>query len=161
MKEEYRNDTPLLEEIKTQTKILLPIIKVLREEFGDEKASLIIKKALCPHIREVYLEIGERKTGKPFEKWNKTWDEIRPRIGDNVEREIIVNDNMKKEYNVKKCKFAEYFKEINEPELGKILMCDFDYYVAEIGKPVVELIRTKTLMDGDDQCDFRYTFKSE
>ena len=37
-------------------------------------------------------------------------------------------------------------------------MCDFDYYVAEIGKPVVELTRTKTLMDGDDQCDFRYVF---
>ena len=158
MNEECTNDMPLLEEIKTQTKILLPILKVLREEFGDAKTLSIMKKALCPHIREVYLSIGERKTGNSFEKWNKTWDEIRPRIGENVEREFIVNNNKKKDYNVKKCKFAEYFREINEPELGKILMCDFDYYVAEIGKPVVELTRTKTLMDGDDQCDFRYVF---
>ena len=161
MKEESINEMPLLEEIKTQTKILLPVIKVLREEFGDEKTSMIIKKALCPHIRNVYLKIGERKIGTPFEKWNKTWDEIRPRIGENVEREYIVNDNKKREYNVNRCKFAEYFREINEPELGKMLMCDFDYYVAEIGKPAVKLTRTKTLMDGDDQCDFRYSFNLE
>src|SRR5574344_2300321 len=99
MNEECTNDMSLLEEIKTQTKILLPILKVLREEFGDAKASSIIKKALCPHIREVYLNIGKRKTGNCFEKWNKTWDEIRPRIGENVEREIIVNNNKKKDYN--------------------------------------------------------------
>ena len=160
MNEENVNTMPLLEEIKTQVKVILPILKVLRDEFGEDKAGKILKKALCPYIRDVYLEIGERKTGTPFEKWNKTWDEIRPRIGENVEREFIVNDNKKKEYNVKKCKFAEYFREINEPELGNILMCDFDYYVAEIGKPTVELTRTKTLMDGGDCCDFRYSFNA-
>lgn len=161
MEEECMNITPLLEEIKAQTKILLPVIYALREEFGNEKAATIIKRALCPHVRDTYLKIGERKTGSPFEKWNKTWDEIRPRIGDDVQREFIANDSKRKDYLVKRCRFAEYFRSINEPELGGILMCDFDYYVAEIGKPVVDLQRTKTLMNGDDHCDFCYSFNPE
>jgi hypothetical protein len=156
-----KNEITLLEEIRIQVEIIMPILSALKSEFGDEKAYSIIRKSLCPHIRDVYHNIGKRKSGNPFKKWNDVWDEIRPRIGQNVERDYIVNDNNSRHYNVKKCKFAEYFKELNEPELGKILMCDFDYYIAEIGEPVVELARTKTIMDGDDCCDFRYTFNHD
>jgi hypothetical protein len=151
----------LLEEIRIQVEIIMTILSTLKNEFGEEKAYSIIRKSLCPHIRDVYHNIGKRKSGSPFEKWNDVWDEIRPRIGQNVERDYIINDDKNRNYNVKRCKFADYFKELNEPELGKILMCDFDYYIAEIGKPIVELTRTKTIMEGADCCDFRYTFNHD
>ncbi|MBN2039876.1 MAG: L-2-amino-thiazoline-4-carboxylic acid hydrolase [Spirochaetes bacterium] len=151
----------LLEEIKIQTKVIMPILNELRVELGKEKADNLTAKALRLFVRNVYLQIGERKSGNPFEKWKKVWDELRPRIGDNVEREFLKNDSSTKDYNVNRCKFAEYFKEINEPELGKILMCDFDYYIAEVGKPVVELTRTQTIMEGADHCDFRYCFNKK
>jgi len=95
----------------------------------------------------VYHKIGEQKPGGPLEKWEKVWDEIRPRIGNNVEREYIRNDDSAREYNVKRCVFAEFFKEIGEPELGTMLMCDFDYYIAEIGAPTVMLTRTQTIKE--------------
>jgi len=155
------NQITLFEEIRIQAEIIMPILSTLKREFGDEKAYSIIRKSLCPHIRDMYHNIGKRKSGSPFKKWNDTWDEIRPRIGQNVERDYIVNDNSNKQYDVKRCKFAEYFMELNEPELGKILMCDFDHYIAEIGEPVVELTRTKTIMEGADCCDFRYTFNHD
>jgi len=151
----------LFDEIRIQVEIIMPILSTLKSEFGEEKAYSLIKKALRPHIREVYHNIGKRKSGSPFKKWNDVWDEIRPRIGLCVERAYITNDNNNRQYNVHRCKFADYFRELNEPELGKILMCDFDYYIAEIGKPVVELTRTKTIMEGCDCCDFRYTFNHD
>ena len=58
-------------------------------------------------------------------------------------------------------RFAEFFKDIGEPELGTILMCDFDFYIAEIGEPIVELTRTQTIMEGADHCDFCYRFNKE
>ncbi len=152
------NKLPLLDEIKVQTKVIKTILDALRAELGKEKADALIYNALRPHIRDVYHKIGKRKSGNPYEKWEKVWEEIRPRIGENVEREFVINDSNACEYNVRKCKFAEFFKEIGEPELGMIMMCDFDYYIAEIGKPVVELTRTQTLMEGADYCDFRYRF---
>jgi hypothetical protein len=59
------------------------------------------------------------------------------------------------------CKFAEFFKELGEPELGMIMMCDFDYYLAEIGEPFVELTRTQTIMEGASYCDFCYRFNKK
>ncbi|RPH47517.1 MAG: hypothetical protein EHM85_19675 [Desulfobacteraceae bacterium] len=149
---------PLFDEIKIQTKVILPILNALRAELGKEKADTLICNALRPHVRDVYHQIGERKSGTPHEKWEQVWDEVRPRIGENVERDFIKNDSNGREYNVKRCRFAEYFKELNEPELGTILMCDFDYYIAEIGDPIVELTRTQTIMEGADHCDFCYRF---
>jgi hypothetical protein len=161
MNNNEENEIPLFEEIRIQVEILMPILSTLKIEFGEEKAYSIIRKALCPHIRGVYHNIGKRKFGNPFKKWNDVWDEIRPRIGQNVERDFIINDNNSRQYDVKGCKFADYFRKIKEPELGKILMCDFDYYIAEIGEPIVHLTRTKTIMEGADCCDFRYTFNHD
>ena len=155
------NRIPLLDEIKIQTKVIKPILDALRVEMGKEKADTLIGNALRTHVRNVYHQIGERKSGNPYEKWEKVWDELRPRIGENVEREIIINDRNAREYNVRRCRFAEYFKELGEPELGIIMMCDFDYYIAEIGQPVVELTRTQTIMEGADYCDFCYRFKKK
>jgi hypothetical protein len=152
---------PLFDEVKLQAQILVPIINELRIELGKKKADELIGKAIRPYVRSVYHKIGERKSGEPFEKWEKAWDEIRPRIGNDVEREYIRNDDSSREYNVKRCRFAEFFKEIGEPELGTMLMCDFDYYIAEIGAPIVVLTRTQTIMEGADHCDFCYTFKKE
>jgi len=152
---------PLLDELKIQAQILVPIINELRTELGKKEADELAGKAIRPHVRSVYHKIGERKSGSPFEKWEKVWEEIRPRIGDDVEREYIKNDDSARESNVKRCRFAEFFKEIGEPELGKMLMCDFDYYIAEIGAPVISLTRTQTIIEGADHCDFRYCFKKE
>ena len=162
MNENYimnKKEIPLLDEIKLQTDVIIPILNTLRKELGKEKADKLICDALRPHVRSVYHKIGEQKSGTPFEKWEKVWAEIRPRIGDNVEREYLKNDEYSRNYNVHRCKFAEFFKELGEPELGMILMCDFDYYIAEIGSPVVELTRTQTIMEGADHCDFCYRFK--
>lgn len=151
----------LFDEVRLQTQVIIPILHALRKELGKKKADTLIRQALRGHIREVYHQLGEEKTGSPREKWEKVWDELRPRIGDNVEREFIKNDDHGREYNVKRCRFAEFFKALGEPELGTILMCDFDYYIAEIGAPVVELTRTQTIMEGADHCDFCYRFKKE
>ena len=157
---ENESQVSIFDEIKIQTQVILPILNSLRAEIGKEKADKIVFDTLKVIIRRKYHEIGKRKSGNPYEKWVQTWDEVRPRIGDNVERDFIKNDSTGRIYNVTRCKFAEYFKEINEPELGMRLMCDFDQYIAEIGEPIVKFTRTKTIMEGGNTCDFCYVFNN-
>ncbi len=159
-----QNDTTpisLFDEIKIQTKVLVPLLRKMRKELGKQKADDLLGEALRQHVRETYHKIGKRKSGSPMEKWRKVWDEIRPRIGDDVERDILRDDDTGRIYNVNRCKFADFFRELGEPELGTMLMCDFDYYIAEIGAPVVELTRTQTIMEGADHCDFCYRFRAD
>ena len=159
MSAQVEKSIPLLAEVKLQAQVLIPILRTLRMEMGKDKADVIVARALRDWVRSVYLRIGEKQVGSPREKWQGVWNELRPRIGDVVERELLRDDNDARDYNVKRCGFAEFFKALGEPELGALLVCDFDYYVAEVGAPTVELTRTQTIMEGAPYCDFRYRFK--
>ncbi len=61
-----------------------------------------------------------------------------------------------------RCPYAEFFRALNEPELGAILMCEADIHLAEeIGGDDVEFSRTRTIMNGADYCDFRIRMRSD
>jgi hypothetical protein len=151
----------LFDEVKIQAQVIVPLLRALRTELGKDKADALFSQALRDWVRAVYHRIGERKPGNAREKWEGVWDELRPRIGDDVEREFMRNDDAAREYNVTRCRYAEFFKALGEPELGVILLCDFDFHIAEIGAPAVEFTRTQTIMKGAAYCDFRYRFKRE
>jgi hypothetical protein len=57
--------------------------------------------------------------------------------------------------DVTDCVYARFFKELGEPELGFLLLCSADFDQVE-EMPSVELVRTQTIMQGADHCDFRY-----
>jgi len=59
----------------------------------------------------------------------------------------------------KHCLWADIFKELGAADLGKIMLCDTDYLTAEVFHPHIRLERTKTIMDGDDCCNFVYRIK--
>ena len=147
----------LFDEVKLQAQVLVPLLAVRRSR--QDKADALVGQALREYVRALYQRIGEQKPGDAREKWEGVWDELRPRIGDAVEREFIRNDDDAREYNVTRCSYAEFFKALGEPELGAILLCDFDFYIAEVGAPAVELTRTQTIMKGAAYCDFRYRFR--
>ena len=149
----------LFDEVKIQTQVLMPILSALRAELGKDKTDTLVRQPLRDWVRSVYHRIGEQKPGIARQKWDGVWDELRPRIGDVVTREFIRDDDEAREYNVTRCRFAEFFKALGEPELGEILLCDYDYYIAEVGAPAVELTRTQTIMKGAAYCDFRYRFR--
>jgi hypothetical protein len=57
---------------------------------------------------------------------------------------------------VTRCRYAEFYKELGEPELGFLLVCTADFAVADGFGGDVKLTRTQTIMQGAPHCDFRY-----
>jgi hypothetical protein len=150
----------LLDEVKLQAEVILPVLRALRAEFGRPRADAIVGDALRQWARTLYHRIGESKSGTPRQKWDAVWaEDMRPRIGDAVDREMLRDDGTVREYNITRCRYAEFFKGLGEPELGGILLCDSDFHIAEIGAANVEFKRTQTIMQGAPYCDFRYRFK--
>ncbi|MGD9880656.1 MAG: L-2-amino-thiazoline-4-carboxylic acid hydrolase [Reyranella sp.] len=150
----------LLDEVKLQAEVILPVLRALRAELGRSRADAIVGDALRQWARALYHRIGESKPGMPREKWDAVWaEDMRPRIGAAVDREMLRDDGTVREYNVTRCQYAEFFKSLGEPELGGILLCDSDFHIAEIGGANVEFRRTQTIMQGAPYCDFRYRFK--
>jgi hypothetical protein len=49
-------DIPLIEQVKIQAQVLVPLVKALQAELGEERANAIVRKALA----DLYRKYGER-----------------------------------------------------------------------------------------------------
>ena len=54
------------------------------------------------------------------------------------------------------CRYAEFYRELGEPELGFLLVCSADFLMAAGFDPDITLTRTQTIMQGASHCDPRY-----
>ncbi len=63
--------------------------------------------------------------------------------------------------DVTRCRYAEFYKELGEPELGFLLVCGADFTTVEGFDSDIKLTRTQTIMQGASHCDFRYTRSRE
>jgi len=61
-------------------------------------------------------------------------------------------------YTVTECIWTDIMKKLEATDLGKITMCDLDFVTADLYNPHISLIRKKTLMNGDEHCDFTYVW---
>ena len=149
----------LLDEVKLQAAVILPVLRSLRAEIGKDKADRIVGDSLRQWARDLYHRIGEAKPGTPREKWDAVWaEDMRPRIGDAVDRDMLKDDGTVREYNVTRCTYAEFFRDLGEPELGALLVCKTDFDIAATGEGEVSLERAQTIMQGAPSCTFRYKF---
>lgn len=73
--------------------------------------------------------------------------------------EIIEKTDKAFELKYTECLFAKTFRESNAPEIGYAAMCYPDYAFIRAFNPKMEMIRTKTLMQGDDCCNPRVVWK--
>ena len=60
------------------------------------------------------------------------------------------------EIDVTQCRYAQFYKELGESELGFLLVCSSDFPFAEGLGADIKLTRTQTIMQGASHCDFRY-----
>jgi hypothetical protein len=61
-------------------------------------------------------------------------------------------------FDVVRCPVADYFRKEGAIDLCSASWCNLDYALAEMTRE--KLIRTKTLVRGDDRCDFRLSEKT-
>jgi len=109
----------------------------------------------------VFQSLGAEAKGSPREKWASVSAATMRRIGSDIDIEWVKQDANEIEFNVIGCRYADLFRQLGEPELGSILLCEGDIHVAELGAPEVQFTRTQTIMQGAEYCDFHYRMKSE
>jgi hypothetical protein len=148
-------DIPLIERARIQAQVLVPLLKALQADLGEERANAIVRKALG----DLYRQFGEE-----FWRSRKSQD-----VGDNMasafktfaagnalDYDVIKRTPDAFEVNVTGCRYARFYQELGVPELGFLLVCSADFTMADGYDPDVRLTRTQTIMQGASHCDFRY-----
>ncbi len=146
---------PVIEQAKIQAQLLVPLIKSLQAELGKERADALVRKAIGDH----YRRLGE--------KWWRTKNSTN--VGNNLasafasfskgsalDYSVHTQSQDTYEIDVTRCQYAQFYQELDEPELGFLLVCSVDFPFADGFDPDVKLTRTQTIMQGASHCDFRY-----
>ena len=151
-------DIALIEQVKIQAQVLVPLVKTLQAELGEERANAIVRKALGDlyrkHGEKWWRAQGARNLG---EKMASTFDRFA--AGDALDYQVVKQAPDAFEVNVTECRYAEFYNEIGAPELGFLLTCSADFSMTEGFGGGVQLTRTQTIMQGASHCDFRYALK--
>jgi predicted ArsR family transcriptional regulator len=149
---------PLIEQVKIQAQVLVPLVRTLQAELGEERANALVHKSLGA----LYRQFGEawcrqqgtrtfdEKVGIAFETFA---------AGDALDYEVLKQTTDSFELNVTGCRYAKFYQELGAPELGFLLICSADFRFFEGFGSDVQLTRTQTIMQGADHCDFRYKLK--
>ncbi len=61
-------DIPLIEQVKIQAQVLVPLVKALQAELGEERANAIVRKALGDLYRKYGEKCGARREAVTLEK---------------------------------------------------------------------------------------------
>jgi len=144
-----------MERAKAQAQVLVPLVKALQVELGEERANAIVRKTLGSVFRRLGEQWWQSKQsthlGENMESALASWAR-----DDALDYSVRAKSQDIYEVDVTGCRYAHFYKELGEPELGFLLVCSQDFSFAEGLDPDIKLTRTQTIMQGASHCDFRY-----
>ena len=146
---------PVIEQAKIQAQVLVPLIKALQAELGAERANVLVRKALGETYRrygdEFWRTKNEKNLGKTMTSAFNTYA-----AANALDYTVIEQSPDAFAIDVTACRYADFYRELGEPELGFLLVCSADFDTADGFDQDIKLARTQTIMQGASHCDFRY-----
>lgn len=160
MTREQATPLSLMQRVEIQTEVLVPLLRHLRAELGQEAANELVYPVLRSCMKDWIASIAATG-GSPTENWRTTSDTIAEMFTGELDMEVVEQAAGKLSVDVTRCRYAEFFRGLGEPELGAILTCELDNHIADRSAPDVVMSRDTTLMAGGDHCPFRYRIATD
>ena len=145
----------VIEQAKIQAQVLVPLVKALQVELGEARANALVRDALGDLFRGFGEEFWQSRTDKSLGKAVSAAFKAYA-VDDALAYDVIEQSEDAFAIDIRRCRYAEFYKELGEPELGFLLVCSADFDVAKGFGGDVKLTRTQTIMQGASHCDFRY-----
>jgi hypothetical protein len=154
-KERLSVGVSVIRQAKIQAQVLVPLVKALQAELGEGRANAIVRRALGDLYRRFGEEFWRAKNEKDLGRVMASSFATYARE-DALDYRVIEQSHDAFAIDVTGCRYAEFYKELGEPELGFLLVCSADFTTAEGFGSDIKLTRTQTIMEGASYCDFRY-----
>ena len=148
----------MVERRKIEGGVMIPLVQAFQRAIGKERANEI--------ARDVILELA-RKDG---ERWAEQYGKDLAALdkvsgvwsgGGSLKIEPLGKSPEKLDFNVTRCQYAEFYKELGLPELGYLFHCNRDFAMVQGFNPELALKRSQTIMQGATHCDFRFAAKGK
>ena len=154
-KEEHQADPSHLACREIQAPLVSALIQGFAREFGEDDALAIAREVIREDAIQSGRSLAERFSGNSLETLLKIVQEVWAEDGTMEVSNINISDRTL-DFDVTSCRYAEMYKRLGIQGLGCLLSCSRDSPFLDGFNPEMELVRTKTIMEGADHCDFRY-----
>ncbi|MFZ3048268.1 MAG: L-2-amino-thiazoline-4-carboxylic acid hydrolase [Desulfatirhabdiaceae bacterium] len=141
-----------------EVRIVAPLVDAMSQKFGRpvvlEVLSRVVENMGLSSGREAALRVcGDSlpHLARGIEIWSRDGALELEHLSGNEERLF---------FNVRRCRYAEMYRELGLTELGMILSCGRDFAFSRGFNPRLKLQRTQTIMAGQNYCDFRFCLES-
>ena len=145
----------LLQQRGIEADVLIPFIRRLEAEMGEERAHAVAREVIEEIARQQGRNVAEalgRTDIEGFTHVKESWGGA----GGDLTIETLRQDGEHLDFNVVGCRFAEMYRGMGAEGLGFLLSCSRDYSLSEGYSDDLRLERTQTIMQGAPYCDFRY-----
>jgi hypothetical protein len=120
----------------------------------------LLKRAASDEATKSGLADAQKLPQNDFAAFKAQIKKLQDRFWQHVVTYEIVEDTEKAiEAKGTECLWAKTFREANASDIGYAAICYPDYASAQAFNPKLKLIRTKTLMQGDDCCNHRWVWE--
>ena len=148
-------DLPILERRRIEAMILKHVLDVITERSGRAEAEAVIgatcSRSAIEQGKALAEDLGHAPNLSDFADILPNWTKE-----DALEMDMLVTEPDEMAFNVTRCRYAEMYQEMGVGDIGHLLSCNRDGDFCVGYNPEIELTRTKTIMKGASQCDFRY-----
>ena len=141
-----------------QTPIVSALIEGFAEEFGTDKTKALAREIICKDAALSGKTLAKKYSGNSLNELWKIVKEIWAKDGTMEIENLTLSEKCLK-FDVTRCRYAEMYERLGSKKLGNLLSCCRDFAFTEGFNPEFKLVRTKTIMDGNDICDFCYISK--
>jgi hypothetical protein len=134
----------------------IPAMKSLQKQIGKERFIRMLQQGVAE------AAVVEMAKNPPPNRDFATWvSGMRTALVQNALTYTVIEDSPKAlEVRVTECLWARIFREEGAADIGYAGICHPDFAAASAFNPKIKLVRSKTLMQGRDCCDLRYTVES-
>jgi predicted ArsR family transcriptional regulator len=150
------------EHIREKYSPSVTLARELEKVMGKEKAHKIIREAYEKEAAQWSAEAGERMGIKSFQDFlgyiKKTYGSP---YWSHVLTYTLEEAPSEYRFTCTECLNAKVLREMGAADLGYIMLCNTDFASTSAFHPKLSLRRTKTLMQGDDCCDFHCIWKED
>jgi len=137
----------------------IPVLRNLEKSLGNDKFFEMLKQASSEkgalQAREWAETVPKNDLAtftsvfkNPYRFWTHT-----------CAYDILQYSDKTVEVKYTECLWADVFRDAGAADIGYAAFCHGDFAVAGSCNPKIRLIRTKTLMEGNDCCNHRYVFE--
>ena len=138
---------------------MIPVLQNLGGELGTGDYLGALATAATRHSVQVGQQWAESGPTNDMATWTAWFDDADNPFHDRLTFDVVERTDSVCEIKITECLWAKTFCEASAPDIGYAVSCSGDSAMCHAFNPKMRLERTKTLMQGDDYCDYRWVLE--